>query len=103
MSARRYLAAACVALAGGLETAWLSVRWLGEGHMPCAGSARFDCAALFLASGTTPLGLPIVVWGHFGYATATLLAVAAVWLEGARSTRSPSAWHSSACSSWRAW
>ena len=93
MSARRYLVAACVALAGGLETAWLSVRWLGEGHMPCAGSARFDCAALFLASGTTPLGLPIVVWGHFGYATATLLAVAAVWLEGAWAERARAAFH----------
>ena len=82
MTSRRFLAAACLALAGALETAWLSVRWLGEGHMPCVGSARLDCAALFLASGTTPLGLPLVVWGNFGYTAATLLAVAAVWLEG---------------------
>ena len=93
MTARRWLVASGVALAGALETAWLSVRWLGEGHMPCAGSARFDCAALFLASGTTPLGLPLVVWGHFGYASATLLAVAAVWLEGSWSARARAAFH----------
>ena len=93
MTSRRYLVAACVALAGGLETAWLSVRWLGEGHMPCAGSARLDCAALFLASGTTPLGLPLVVWGHFGYAAATLLAVAAVWLEGGWADRARASFH----------
>jgi uncharacterized membrane protein len=93
VTARRWLVAAGVALAGALETAWLSVRWLGEGHMPCAGSARFDCAALFLASGTTPLGLPLVVWGHFGYASATLLAVAAVWLEGSWSCRARAAFH----------
>ena len=90
---RRWLVAALVALTGAIETAWLSVRWLGEGHMPCVGSARFDCAALFLASGTTPLGLPLVVWGHFGYASATLLAVAAVWFEGAWSARARAAFH----------
>jgi len=92
-TSRRLLVAACVALAGALETAWLSVRWLGEGHMPCAGSARLDCAALFLASGTTPLGMPLVVWGNFGYAAATLLAVAAVWLEGPWALRARAAFH----------
>ena len=90
---RRWLVAMCVALAGALETAWLSVRWLSEGHMPCAGSAKLDCATLFLASGTTPLGLPLVVWGHFGYASATLLAVAGVWLEGAWALRARAAFH----------
>jgi uncharacterized membrane protein len=93
MTLRRWLVAACVALVGALETAWLTVRWLGEGHMPCAGSGRLDCAALFLASGTTPLGLPLVVWGHFGYASTTLLAVAAVWLEGGWSARARAAFH----------
>ena len=82
MSTRRWLVAAAVAFAGALETAWLSISWLGHGHLPCAASARLDCAALFLASGTMPLGLPLAVWGHAGYATATLLALAAGWLEG---------------------
>ena len=96
MTTRRWLLAACVALAGALETAWLTVRWLAEGHMPCAGSARFDCEALYLASGTTPLGLPLVTWGHFGYASATLLAVAAVWLEGDWSARARAGFHAMA-------
>jgi len=82
MSSRRWLAAAAVAFAGAIETAWLSIAWLGHGHLPCAASARLDCAALFLASGTMPLGLPLAVWGHAGYASATLLALAAGWLEG---------------------
>ena len=93
MTSRRLLAGACMALAGALETAWLSVRWLGEGQCRALGSARLDCAALFLASGTTPLGLPLVVWGNFGYTAATLLAVAAVWLEGPWALRARAAFH----------
>jgi uncharacterized membrane protein len=82
VKSRGWLVAAAVALAGALETAWLSISWLGHGHLPCSASGRLDCAALFLASGTMPLGLPLAVWGHAGYASATLLALAAGWLEG---------------------
>jgi uncharacterized membrane protein len=93
MRARGWLAAAVVALAGAIETAWLTIRWLGEGHVPCVASARIDCAALFLASGTMPLGLPLTLWGNAGYTSATLLAAAAVWLEGAWAGRARAAFH----------
>ena len=90
---RRWLLAAGVALAGAIETAWLSITWLEHGHPPCAASSRLDCAALFLASGSMPLGLPLAVWGHAGYASATLLAVAAAWLEGVWAARARAAFH----------
>lgn len=92
MTTRGWLAAAIVALAGALGTAWLTIRWLGEGHVPCV-SARLDCAALFLASGTMPLGLPLTLWGNAAYTSATLLAAAAVWLEGAWAARARAGFH----------
>ena len=82
MSARPLLVAAGVALAGAAETAWLTLSWLRHGHLPCAAQARLSCEALFLASGTAPLGLPLALWGHAAYASATLLSLAALWLEG---------------------
>jgi uncharacterized membrane protein len=90
---RGWFVAAGVAFAGALETAWLSLAWLNHGHLPCAAAARLDCAALFLASGTMPLGLPLAVWGHAGYASATLLALAAGWLEGDWAARARAAFH----------
>ena len=85
--------AAGVALLGAAETAWLAISWLRHGHLPCAASARLDCTALFLASGTMPLGLPLPVWGHAGYALSTLLALAAMWLEGGWASRARGAFH----------
>jgi uncharacterized membrane protein len=95
---RGWLAAAVVAFAGAVETAWLSITWLNAGHLPCAATARLDCASLFLASGTMPLGLPLAVWGHAAYASATLLALAAGWLEGEWATRARAAFHALAVS-----
>src|SRR5262252_1056941 len=92
MKPRGWLAAG-VALAGALETAWLSLSWLGHGHLPCAATARLDCAALFLASGTMPLGLPLAAWGHAGYTSVLLLVLAAGWLEGAWADRARVAFH----------
>ena len=85
--------AAGVALAGAAETAWLAINWLTHGHVPCAAQSRLDCETLFLASGTLPLGLPLAVWGHAAYAGATLLVLAALWLEGAWAGRARAAFH----------
>ena len=84
---RPLVAAAGVALAGAAETAWLTLSWLRQGHLPCAAQSRITCETLFLASGTAPLGLPLPVWGHAAYALAALLALAALWLEGAWAER----------------
>src|SRR5262249_9402756 len=62
-------------------------------HLPCPVRARMDCEALFLASVTLPLGLPLPVWGHAAYASTTLLLLAAVWLEGAWAGRARAAFH----------
>ena len=78
---RRLVAAATLAFAGAVETAWLTLAWLQHGHVPCVASARLNCEALFMAAGTAPLGLPLIVWGHAAYALATLLALAALMLE----------------------
>ena len=93
MKGRGWLGASMVALAGAIETAWLTIGWLGEGHAPCVATARLDCAALFLASGTMPLGMPLTLWGNAGYTSATLLAAAAVWLEGSWAGRARAAFH----------
>src|SRR5260221_12181148 len=84
------LAAAIVAFAGALETAWLTLTWLAHGHVPCTASARLDCEALFLAAGTAPLGLPLPVWGHAAYAIATLAAPAAALFDPPASARARS-------------
>lgn len=78
---RRLVVAAVLAFAGAVETAWLTITWLQHGHVPCVVSARLDCAALFMATGTAPLGLPLTVWGHAAYAVAMALALAALMLE----------------------
>jgi len=83
--------AAGVALAGAAETAWLVLSWLRHGHLPCAARSRLSCEALFLASGTMPLGVPLAAWGHAAYACATLLALAALWLEGGWAARARAA------------
>lgn len=90
---RPLLLAAGVAFSGALETAWLTIAWLEHGHLPCAAGARLDCEALFLASGTLPLGLPLPAWGHAAYALSTLLALGAVWLEGVWAARSRATFH----------
>jgi len=79
--APRLVAAAGLALAGALETAWLTHAWLARGHVPCVASERLNCMALFVATGSSPLGLPLVVWGHAAYALATVLALAGLLLE----------------------
>lgn len=85
---RRLVAAAALAFAGAIETAWLTLTWLQHGHVPCVASARLDCEALFMATGTAPLDVPLMVWGHAAYALATLLALAALMLEPPAATRS---------------
>ena len=88
VSPRPMFVAAALALAGAAETAWLAHAWLESGHLPCVATSRLDCEALFMGSGTMPLGLPLAAWGHAAYASATLLALAAAWLEGAWAVRS---------------
>src|SRR5262249_54144201 len=75
------------------ETAWLTHSWLHAGHLPCTATSRLDCEALFMAAGTAPLGVPLAAWGHAAYASATLLALAAAWLEGAWATRARALFH----------
>ena len=89
MSSWPLVAAVALAFAGAAETAWLTLTWLQRGHVPCVASARLDCEALFMATGTAPLGIPLMVWGHAAYALAMLLALAALLLEppGARRAR----------------
>jgi len=90
---KKLLVAAALALVGSIETAWLTITWLVHGHMPCVATARMDCATLFLASGTMPLGLPLTLWGNAAYTSVVLLLLASTWLEGAWAGLARAAFH----------
>lgn len=88
----RWFAAAVLASAGAIETAWLTWHTLTRAPVPCLAGHRADCEALLFSVSQAVWGLPLAVWGHAAYALLLLLLLTTVLGEGVWVARARTGW-----------